>query len=167
MNGLHYRPLAFPLSILSVSDASFATKATSYAQEAEGVLLATDDLVYDITRDTVPFSETHKFAGYLHTLSSGASKSKRISHSTSHVETNAAERFQNSAHLAALRLTEFRASCMFRQPPSFSLLLRTQEQGQFLVPCDSIADCMDLWELASGLRGIPSDNSASCVFEHP
>ena len=29
MNGLHYRPLPFPLRILSISDASFATKSTS------------------------------------------------------------------------------------------------------------------------------------------
>ena len=92
MNGLHYRPLLYPLRILSNSDVSFATKSTSYAQEAEGVFLATDNPICGVARDTVPVSETHNLGGFMPTLSFGASKSKGIARSTSHVETNAAVR---------------------------------------------------------------------------
>ena len=38
-------------------------------------------------------------------------------------------------------------------------LLDVQESATVPLPVDSFIDCMDLWELACGLKGIPQDKS--------
>ena len=101
MTGLYYRPMSFPLRIVSVTDASFAGRETSFPQEAEIVLLMNDTHLNLTTKDYVDPKSNYLVGGYAHVLFFSASKAKRISHSTSHAETNAAVRGIHSAQLAA------------------------------------------------------------------
>ena len=159
MAGLYYRPLTFPLRIVSVADASFATKQTSYAQEAEIVMLMSDPHIVLHHRDLVADHEAYKIGGTGHVLSFSASKAKRISHSTSHAETNAAVRALYSAQLAAIRFTELFCELTFQVQPTLKYLIELQDGGHYIIPCDHITDCMDLFELCCGLKGIPSDKT--------
>ena len=98
----------------------------------------------------------------MHVLAATSQKSKRISHSTSHAETLAAAKAIPIGQLGALRLAEpeLCAQHGYRQKRLAPLqLLDLQEKGLVPIPHDHVIDCMDLWELSCGLRGIPQDKS--------
>ena len=38
-------------------------------------------------------------------------------------------------------------------------LLQLQDSGKYVLPVDHVTDCMDFYELACGLKGIPSDKT--------
>ena len=80
------------------------------AQEAEMVLLTVDDTsnMEIVNKECVAKSPELLLGGFCHLLTFGATKAKRISHSISHAETNAAVRVQHSAQLAAIRISEIR-----------------------------------------------------------
>ena len=84
-NGLHFRKLAFPIRLLSITDASHVSKSTLHAQEAKMVLLTTDPGVRHHS-EWVNSSEVTVHSGYGHPLYNTARKATRVSHSTSHGE---------------------------------------------------------------------------------
>ena len=62
-------------------------------------------------------------------------------------------------NLIALRFTEIFCVATFGRTPTTSYLLYLQTHNLTVVPCDLTTDCMDLWELVCGVKGIPSDKS--------
>ena len=61
--------------------------------------------------------------------------------------------------LIALRFSEPDFVIRFERVLSPTFLMELQDAGQALVPVDVLIDCIDLWELSTGLRGIPQDKS--------
>ena len=92
----------------------------------------------------------------MHVLTATSQKSKRISHSTSHAETLVCAKGVPTAQLVAMRLAEPELAMQLRAITPLALL-DVQDRGLCPIPVDTFVDCMDLWELACGLRGIPQD----------
>ena len=87
MAGLFFPKLSMPLRISCICDASHGTKLTSYAHEAQMVLLMEDRPLQCDSNDIVISQHVSNVGGPAHCLSATVRKSKRISHSTSHAET--------------------------------------------------------------------------------
>ena len=103
-----------------------------------------------------------RLGGKMHILTGSSQKAKRISHSTSHAETLSAAKAIPLAQLVALRLCQPEVTTrrsFSRQCSTPLALLDVQESGTVPLPVDSFIDCMDLWELSCGLKGIPQDKS--------
>eukprot|EP00971_Amphidinium_carterae_P150679 2987292-Amphidinium_carterae.2 len=148
---LLYKPLPFPLKVQVVSDASFATKRTSYAQQGVLVML---------------MSDVSKKNGVLHSpvhvLHSTGSRAKRILHSTSHAESLAAHVGVSIAESVAIRFTEMNNPYLNKM--SLSTLIEMEEAGRFDVYIDLLSDCQDLIHLVTGLKGIPQDKNQRLVI---
>ena len=99
-----------------------------------------------------------RLSGKLHALVVTSTKSKRVSHGTSHAETLAAARGVPMAHIIGMRLTkpEINILCGPQKPLQLQERL---DRGQLSLPVDAYVDCMDLWEVCCGLRGTPQDKS--------
>ena len=158
MMGLYYRRLKMPLRVVDVTDAGHASKKSSYAQEGLMTLLMEDKpLTIDFKSDEV--KNIDDIGGAAHLLAGHGRRSKRVSHSTSHAETLSKVNGMGTAQLIALRFTELFCKTMYGQTANVKLLMEIQQRGSTILPIDSYTDCMDLWELACGMRGIPSDKS--------
>ena len=92
IDGIYFWRLTPPLHQITVTDASGANKRSDYSME--GIcLLISEDRVGEPQTDQQYFFEcdqVSKLGGKCHLMLGTASKSKRISHSTSHAETLAA-----------------------------------------------------------------------------
>ena len=158
--GIWFRRLEPPYRCVTVSDASPATKKSDYATEGICATLAEDRLPRCTTDDNdfLDPSLVKFLGGKFHLLASSSTKAKRVSHSTSHAETNAAARTVPLGQLIGMRLTEPDLYIYFNPKPLTPLLLLQMDDSMHrLLPHDHLVDCMDLWELACGLRGIPQD----------
>ena len=63
------------------------------------------------------------------------------------------------AQLTALRYAEPEISKQFNFKIRPLELQNFCDDGLCPIPVDAVVDCMDLWELVCGMRGIPQDNS--------
>ena len=160
-HGIFLWKLKPPLRIVSVSDASSATKTSNYPTEGTAILLGEDrlsEVLTDRSDFLLPGLEDC-LSGKFHLCVGLSSKAKRISHSTSHAETNAAAKTLPIAQLAAIRYAEpevaLRYDCKLRPLQ----LMTFCDEARCPVPVDAVIDCMDLWELICGIRGIPQDKS--------
>ena len=97
--------------------------------------------------------------GKAHILVGSRQKSKRISHSTFHAETHPAAKIVPVGHIVTLRLGEASLHCKYNFMLTARLLAEITDTGKLPYPCDHYIDCMDLWELSCGMRGIPQDKS--------
>ena len=158
--GLYFRPLKLPVRVVCVSDASSANKQSSYATEGICILLAEDILVTPETdaRDFLKEAQVALTGGSMHLLHCSSTKAKRVSHSTSHAETNACARALPHAQMIALRLCEPEHKGRL-WPSSLTpmRLLSCTEDAEPLCNTDAYVDCMDLFELATGQKGVPLD----------
>ena len=66
--------------------------------------------------------------------------------------------------MIAMRLTEM--ACPFKdhktglpRAPTIDELLDLEVDGHYDVPIDSLTDCRDLYELATGVKGVPQDKT--------
>ena len=84
--GLYFHRLQGPLKLTSITDASHATKMTSYAHEAQGLFLCEDRPVAIHKNGQLDVADYQLFLGKAHPLSGTSKKGKRISYSTSHAE---------------------------------------------------------------------------------
>lgn len=143
-----------------MSDASSANKQSSYATEGICILLAEDILVTPETdaRDFLKEAQVALTGGSMHLLHCSSTKAKRVSHSTSHAETNACARALPHAQMIALRLCEPEHKGRL-WPSSLTpmRLLSCTEDAEPLCNTDAYVDCMDLFELATGQKGVPLD----------
>ena len=95
----------------------------------------------------------------MNVLAFSSRKAKRISHSTSHAETLSCVSSVQTAQLAALRLTEVYWCDISPRPCTLQSLMALQDSGRYLLPCDHISDCLDLFMLVTGQKGISSDKN--------
>ena len=156
---LWYPPLEDPYRIVSVSDASHATKSTSYAHEGQLIMLMSDITPRVDKNGFIPLEDSWKIGGYCHVIASSGHKSKRISNSTSHAETLSCVTSSLTAQMIALRITEILYGSWLKGSSRLNTLLEWQDQGLFILPVWLITDCKDLLELVTGHRGVPSDKS--------
>ena len=158
--GVYLWKLRPPLRIVSVSDASGTNSTSNYASEGQVVCLAEDriDTFHTEKGDWQVEREVARQSGRFHNLCSTSGKASRVSYSTSHAETNAAAKTIPLGHMVSLRYTEPEFAIKLRRRPLAIDYLKA-EQGRELctLPHDHFVDCMDLWELACGYRGIPQD----------
>jgi hypothetical protein len=155
------------IRVCTVSDASAANKTSNFATEGCCVCLMEDnvDTVVADSQDFISERDSPAHGGIAHLLHCSSTKSKRVSHSTSHAESLACARLIPVGQLTALRLSEH--SLAASEPTGKltplrcleildSLQLRTEKM---IMTHDHFVDCMDLWELACGQRGVPQDKS--------
>jgi len=166
LNGLHFPRIQFPVRLNAIHDASHATKKSSYAYEGLVILLMHDAGPYTPgPKGFLPADQGYKWAGYGQPIVHSSRKSKRVSNSTSHGETLSAINAAQLVNLIALRYTEVYCISTFGRTPSTKFLLHLQTNNLAILPCDLTTDCMDLYELVCGLKGIPSDKSQRlCVL---
>ena len=100
--------LPFPLHVFVVTDASGANKKSDHAVEGISLLVSEDRLkeLHPDAWDYLPESASQYLGGKCHLMLASSTKSKRISHSTSHAETLAGARGLPMAQLLAIRYCE-------------------------------------------------------------
>ena len=158
--GLHYRQIPKPVRVADVSDASHATKITSYAHEGNFVFLMHDGIKDLKVKDhTVTADTEYLLGGVVHPLVTSSHKSKRVSHSTSHAENLSACSGVQNAPMDALRLTEVEVPILYKQLATVSLLVWIDDNAKFVTACDHYTGCHDLLDLVTGLKSVPTDKS--------
>ena len=159
--GIYFRRLFPPFRLVTVSDASAANKTSNFATEGICVLMAEDriDELYCDKQDFMDVSQVALMGGAFHLLAGSSQKAKRVSHSTSHAETHSAAKAIPLGQLVALRLGEPMLNSVRSSPITPSGLMQIIETGLLPVPHDHVIDCMDLWDLSCGQKGIPQDKS--------
>lgn len=159
--GLYYPKLAPPLNLANVHDACGARQDTSYAQEGIIILLKEDREIRMLGKsDEVRPDDVAKLGGWCHVIHGTSKKAKRIGVSTSRQETIAAVGGQEICQLIAMRYSEV-LGAGFNLPlyrsPTIKESIHIQETGAFCFPIDDYGDCKDLWELMTGMKGVPQD----------
>ena len=105
---------------------------------------------------------------WLRTPSLPQRKATRVSHSTSHAEALSAIGTTQVAQLIANRLTEPFASFFmwhtFDYPVSAMDLAYLQENSLHDVVVDHVTDCMDLYELVCGHKGLSADKNQRLII---
>ena len=152
--GMYFRKLQPPLCLMAIADASFSTKNTSYA--VEGTLSVLKTAPVGLTPGT---QSAKVWSGQCHVLAHHSGKAKRVSHSTSHAETLSAYSTLSTTEQVAERYTELTAPHV----PSVDELIQMSSRGSYELPVHHFTDCMDLVELATGLRGCPQDRSQRLI----
>ena len=107
--GILYKRIAPPSRTLCISDASFATKKTSYAIEGQIILVTTSPNAIKLnpgSNDIENKSLRAFFTGAAHVLHCSSRKAKRISHSTSHAESLSLNSVLGATDIIAMRFTE-------------------------------------------------------------
>ena len=159
--GIFFCKLRFPLHVFVVTDASGANKKSDHA--VEGIsLLVSEDRLKDLRPDAwdyLPESASQYLGGKCHLMLASSTKSKRISHSTSHAETLAGARGLPMGQLLAIRYCEHEIVAQKQSKVTPLQLLSLQDEALVPLPVDMGIDCMDFWELCCGYRGIPQDKS--------
>jgi hypothetical protein len=159
--GLYYWRLSLPIRVLGVTDASAANKKSNYAQEGK-IVGITEDLLHSLAVDKTDYlmnsDDIACLGGKLHMVFGSGNISKRISHSTSHAETLSCAALIPLGQLVCMRLAEPELTIKHGRLTPIRLL-QIQEDGICPVLYDHIVDCMDLWDLACGRKGVPQDKS--------
>ena len=87
-------------------------------------------------------------------------KAKRVSSSTSMAETLIANFGKELAQLVAMRITEIFGHGIqtpFKQQTPLRILIEIQEAAAWALPIDQCTDCKDVFELVTGIKGVPQD----------
>ena len=157
--GIYIRRLTPPLRLVSVSDAGAANKSSNYAGEGSGILLG-EDRMYNHSTDKGDFlseQDVNPHSGMFHALALTGTKAKRVSYSTSHAETNAAAATIPYGGFVGLRYTEPEFAMQLGRAPKPLDYFNLADKVPRPLSHDHFVDCMDLWELCCGQRGIPAD----------
>eukprot|EP00971_Amphidinium_carterae_P349209 6490899-Amphidinium_carterae.1 len=149
--GITFEPLVPPYRLQVITDASFATRRTSYA--LQGVILC--------LMEDRPGVEANLTYGFAHVLHASGSRAKRVSHSTSHAESLAAYAGISLAESVAMRFTEMQAPIGRNTLKEY---LALEEKGVYDVSIDAVTDCHDLTDLLLGHKGVPQDRSQRLVI---
>ena len=160
--GLYYRRLTFPIRVCTVSDAAPANKRNDRAREGKAVCICEDRTgvpICDKDDFMINTTQISKLGDKMHLVMGSGSIAKRISSSTSHAETLAAAALIPMGQLVAMRLAEPELLAKNGGKVTPMYLLRIQEESLCPIMMDHIIDCMDVWDLACGKKGIPQDKS--------
>ena len=154
--GLVYPRLAEPTCIVAFADASGPSKKSAYAIEGKLIVRKEDTLIW---------ADDGEFPGSMwnsraHILTHSGKKSKRVAQSTSHAESLSHLGICFEAELICMRITEM---CSPR-PLSLHAMMEIDDEGAYDIALDLVTDCNDLFELATGQKGIPQDKSQRLVI---
>ena len=72
-------------------------------------------------------------------------------------ETNCGLSVVSNAQMVAMRLTEMHVILRGSVSQRIAVLIDMNERGQYIIPVDHLTDCKDLYELVTGLKGVPQD----------
>ena len=148
---------------MAITDASGANKKSDHAVEGISLLISEDKMtskeLKTDQKDFLPETSSKFLGGKCHLMLASSTKSKRVSHSTSHAETLAGARGLPMAQLLAVRFCEHELISQKQSKLTPLQLLALQDDGLIPLPVDMGIDCMDFWELCCGYRGIPQDKS--------
>jgi hypothetical protein len=166
MNGLHFHRLPFPLKAVGIGDAGHATKKTVYAQEGRFVLLMHDSSsAVPQNTEWIESSTASTLSGHGHPLFFSGKSASRVSHSTSHAESLVAVGTTQIAQLIANRMTEpFARHILGKTRIGPHDLMFIQNTGRTILPVDHVTDCMDVYELCTGTKGLSSDKTQRIVI---
>ena len=155
--GIRFPVLKPPLKIAQFTDASHATKTTSYAMEGIVTLLM-EDHELSLDQDITELSNVAAagLSGYTHLLAWSGRKAKRISYSTSHAEALAICAGKDIGIVTALRLTEL---LMHDYLHNVDTAIKSLESGKLVIPIDQFTDCADAFENIIGTRPLPTDKA--------
>ena len=155
--GIRFPVLRPPLKIAQFTDASHATKTTSYAMEGIVTLLM-EDHEFKLDQDVTELSDgaAAGLSGYAHLLAWSGRKAKRISYSTSHAEALAICAGKDIGIVTAMRLTEMLCHDYLFNVDS---AIKALESGKLVIPIDQFTDCNDAFENIIGTRALPTDKA--------
>ena len=158
--GIYFRQLRPPLRVSVITDASAANKNSDFATEGVVIGLQEDHLRKPECdrQDYLHESLVPLICGRIHALAVTSTKSKRVSHSTSHAETLASARGVPIGQIVGMRLTEPEINALWGPQKPLQLQERL-DNGQLSLPVDAFIDCMDVWDLCCGQKGTPQDKS--------
>ena len=161
--GIRFPKLRPPLRLCEFTDASHATRQSSYAMEGMVTLLMEETgLFFDKASADLTDVQARQLAGRAHLLAWCGRKAKRISYSTSHAETLAICSGKDIAVMINLRLTELLAQPLMT---SVQQSITTLEHGRLVLPLDQMTDCNDAYELITGGRPLPDDKTQRLYIE--
>lgn len=164
VNGLHFSNLTMPLKIVGIGDAGQASKRSLYAQEGKLVLLMSDSQEV-AEHEWLSASQAKALEGVGHPLFHSGKKATRVSHSTSHAEALSAIGTTQMAQLVSNRMTEpFAKMVLQKNIVTTRDLILIQANNWTLIPVDHVTDCMDLFELACGVKGLSADKNQRLVI---
>ena len=162
--GIIFPYITGPLTIAAIGDSSHASKEISYAQEGVIIALMEDKRLTTISSDSPHFRRLTngeaQLCGCCHILAHSSHKSKRVSSSTSTSESLAATATKELAQLCALRLTEVLSTGIalpLKTTATVAQMTRIVENAEYAIPIDHFTDCMELFQLAVGEKGVPQD----------
>ena len=155
--GICFPVLTPPLKISQFTDASHATKTSSYAMEGIVTLLM-EDHELKLDQDVTELSNVAAagLSGYAHLLAWSGRKAKRISYSTSHAEALAICAGKDIGIVTALRLTEMLSHDYLH---NVDTAIKALESGKLVIPIDQFTDCADAFENIIGTRPLPTDKA--------
>ena len=154
-NGLHFRKLGFPVRLQTISDSGHTTKRTVYPFQGRLVLLMRDHASLTSGAEYFSWRAANIIGGYGHPLYFSASKAQKVSHSTSHSETNAMVSTVGVAQVICNRFTELDFAAWDWYAPSAKDLLWMSDRDILTIPCDSAIDAMNVFELILEVIGCP------------
>ena len=153
------------MRIVGIGDAGQASKRSLYAQEGKLVLLMSDLHTPECTSEWLNASSAARLGGMGHPLFHSDKKATRVSHSTSHAEALSAIGTTQVAQLISNRLSEpFAAVILGKATISARDLMVIQLNGLTQIPVDHVTDCMDLFELVCGVRGLSADKNQRLII---
>ena len=154
--GLHFPRLQGPFCLRAIGDANHTTKTSVYPQEGQVVLLMHDvPLTVDIKTDII--KDKSCLSGYCHPMAILSNKAKKVAHSTSMGETNCALSVVSNAQMIALRITEMQMDEHIEQKDRIQKMMQINTSGAYEIPLDHWTDCKDVFELVTGLKGVPQE----------
>ena len=98
-----------------------------------------------------------QLGGRFHNLNTFSQKAKRVSYITSHAECNAAARLVPMGPLAAMRYAEPELAAALGRSPKAQDCMTILDDASCPLRHDHFIDCMYIWELCCGYKGIPQD----------
>ena len=154
--GLHFPRLRPPFCLRAIGDANHTTKTSVYPQEGQFVFLM-EDRPLTMQGNILTKEAIKNLSGRCHPLAIGSQKARKVAHSTSMGETNCGLSVVSNAQMVAMRLTEMHVILRGSVSQRIAVLIDMNERGQYIIPVDHLTDCKDLYELVTGLKGIPQD----------
>jgi hypothetical protein len=157
--GLVYLKIDGPKRALGIGDASFASSKSSYAIEGNLAGIAPDfaELREPARRD---YCSKETLTTDFHVLVHSSRKAKRISHNTSHAESLA--NYAVCTHLEMIQLRQTEMHSQYQLTPDRMLYIA--DAMKLDMPADVQTDCNDLFELCTGIRGIPQDRTQRLII---
>ena len=123
------------------------------------LLLADSTELRHGTSEFIHGSDASILGGPSCTLFCSSKKAARVSYSTSHSETNPAVSCSAVSNMVASRFSEIDYYITHGRYPSVKDLLHQYLACENTIPIDMYTDAMNLWELISSARTLPSDKN--------